>query len=151
MNNGLKALLSFVLSTISAYVSYYILWFLNIVHYYEMATAYENLESSLTIFIAFLIFNFIYSFLFSYSAVKGVIFQGSYLLLSTLLLCLFPEMQLVEIFAFFNTGLINMYDIAKESNIWAEVLIIIAGILLPLLFSTAGCILRKITVDKKNN
>ncbi len=146
MNNGLKALLSFVLSTISAYVSYYILWFSNIVHYYEMATAYENLESSLTIFIAFLIFNFIYSFLFSYSAVKGVIFQGSYLLL-----CLFPEMQLVEIFAFFNTGLINMYDIAKESNIWTEVLIIIAGILLPLLFSTAGCILRKITVDKKNN
>lgn len=60
----LKLAASIILSAISAYITYLLLWALNIVHYYELAEPNENIESDLTLLISFILFNILYIFLF---------------------------------------------------------------------------------------
>lgn len=60
----LKLAASIILSAISAYITYLLLWAFNIVHYYELAEPNENIESDLTLLISFILFNILYIFLF---------------------------------------------------------------------------------------
>lgn len=60
----LKSVSVFVLSAVSAYLTYLLLLAMNIVHYYELAEPKENIQSDLTLIIAFIIYGILYGFLF---------------------------------------------------------------------------------------
>ncbi|MDE6470499.1 MAG: hypothetical protein K2L19_05710 [Eubacterium sp.] len=65
MKNFLKAIASIILSAISAYSVYILLLMLDVVSYYELTEhSIENIESDLTIIIAFILFNIIYGLIF---------------------------------------------------------------------------------------
>ncbi len=141
MKNYIKSLVSLVLSAISSYAVYYVLLLLNIVSYYELAAAGENLQTSVLNVILFLLFNFLYGYVFNCSIIKNAILQGSYLLLSGILLFIFEGNKFVDVFSFFNLALWELYEINKDSNVFIKAAVFIACVTFPVLFSSMGVLL----------
>lgn len=143
MKDYIKSLASLVLSVISSWAVYYILLFLDIVSYYEFSAEVENLQTYCVIVILFLLFNFLYGCIFNYSIIKNAVLQGSYLLLSGMLMFIFEGNKIVDLFSFFNLALLVLYEIIKGSNIIIKAVVFIACVSLPILFSSMGVLLSR--------
>ncbi|MCH5315164.1 MAG: hypothetical protein J1E81_04570 [Eubacterium sp.] len=140
MKDYIKSLAALVLSAISSYAVYYVLRILDIVSYFELAEEVDNLQTYCVIVISFLLFNFLYGYVLSYSVIKNAILQGSYLLLSGMLFIAFKGNIFIDIFSFFNLALWELYGIIN-SNIFVKAIIFIACIAFPVLFSSMGALL----------
>ena len=140
MKDYIKSLAALALSSISSYAVYYVLRILDIVSYFELAEEVENLQTYCVIVISFLLFNFLYGYILSYSIIKNAILQGSYFLLSGMLFIAFKGNIFIDIFSFFNLALWELYGIIN-SNIFVKAIIFIACIAFPVLFSSMGALL----------
>lgn len=64
LKNFLKAAAVILLSYVSAYLAYFLLLALNVVHYYELAEPGDNIQAYLTLILSFIAFGILYGFLF---------------------------------------------------------------------------------------
>lgn len=140
MKDYIKSLTALALSAISSYAVYYVLRILDIVSYFELAEEVDNLQTYCVIVISFLLFNFLYGYILSYSIIKNAILQGSYFLLSGMLFIAFKGNIFIDILSFFNLALWELYGIVN-SNIFVKAIIFIACIAFPVLFSSMGALL----------
>jgi len=161
MKDYIKSALVLILSAISAYTVYLLLLVLNILHYYEFADCdwKANIPVNLIITVLFIIFNFIGGYIFKPNIKKCIILQGTYLLISLVLIFVFDESDsmfindLISALCSPNIILGFWYEIfLYTKNIFIQIIVCVSSVILPVLATVSGVLVRKkkrkIPVDK---
>lgn len=150
MKDYIKSAVSLVLSAMLSYAGYLLLWALNIIHVYEFSDWSANIPCSIAITILCIIFNFIFGYIFKPNMKRCIILQGTYLLISAVMIFFLGGIAndfvaaLFSIIGFPNLILYFWSDISEYTDNLAIIIIVyIVSAGLPLLASVAGILARQ--------